>query len=94
MENISWISILGQVIAVLCFFLAVLVLAGLLTWVERKQSALMQDRIGANRAEICGFRFWGVFHILADALKMLVKESFIPEKADKLNLISISAVVF
>ena len=34
----------------------VLNLGGLLTWVERKQSAIMQDRIGANRASIFGFR--------------------------------------
>ena len=33
----------------------VLNLAGLQTWVERKQSAIMQDRIGANRADLaCG----------------------------------------
>ena len=36
----------------------VLVMAGLflplITWVERKQSAVMQDRIGANRADLFG----------------------------------------
>ena len=32
----------------------VLNLGGILTWVERKQSAIMQDRIGANRASIFG----------------------------------------
>jgi NADH-quinone oxidoreductase subunit H len=39
----------------------VLNLAGLLTWVERKQSAVMQDRIGANRAWIV---FGGPFKFL------------------------------
>ncbi len=72
-----------QLVAVFAFFMGVLSLAGLLTWVERKQSAVMQDRIGANRAEIFGFRFFGLFHIIADAIKMLTKESFIPAKADK-----------
>ena len=28
----------------------VMTLAAILTWMERKQSAIMQDRIGANRA--------------------------------------------
>ena len=57
--------------------------APVLTWVERKQSALMQDRIGANRADIMGFTFLGLFHIIADALKMFTKEDFIPEGANK-----------
>jgi NADH-quinone oxidoreductase subunit H len=56
----------------------VLNLAGLLTWVERKQSALIQDRIGANRATLFGIRALGLMHPLADVLKMLTKEDFIP----------------
>ncbi len=58
--------------------------APVLTWVERKQSAIMQDRIGANRADILGFRALGLFHIIADALKMFTKEDFIPQGANKL----------
>ena len=64
--------------------LFVLNLGGLLTWVERKQSAIMQDRIGANRASILGLRLWGLFHPLADAIKMLTKEDFLPARADRL----------
>src|SRR5262245_65820211 len=63
--------------------LFVLNLGGLLTWVERKQSAIMQDRIGANRASILGFRIMGLFHPLADAIKMLTKEDFLPARADR-----------
>jgi NADH-quinone oxidoreductase subunit H len=58
--------------------------AGLLGWVERKQSAIMQDRIGANRASIFGLRVMGLFHVMADALKMLAKEDFRPARADRL----------
>jgi NADH-quinone oxidoreductase subunit H len=43
----------------------------------------MQDRIGANRADIMGFTVLGLFHIIADALKMFTKEDFIPDGANK-----------
>src|SRR5207248_1463030 len=71
----------GRVFFVVMFILN---LGGLLTWVERKQSAIMQDRIGANRASILGFRALGLFHPLADAIKMLTKEDFLPARADRL----------
>ncbi len=64
--------------------MAVLNLAAILTWMERKQSALMQDRIGANRADIFGFRIMGLFHIIADSLKMFLKEEFTPPKGVRL----------
>ena len=69
--------------------------APILTWVERKQSAIMQDRIGANRADILGFTVLGLFHCIADALKMFTKEDFIPEGANKIlhTLSPIIAVV-
>jgi NADH-quinone oxidoreductase subunit H len=57
--------------------------APILGWVERKQSAVMQDRIGANRADIFGFTAIGLFHSLADAIKVLTKEDFIPTGANK-----------
>ena len=62
----------------------VLNLGGILTWVERKQSAIMQDRIGANRASIFGIRMFGLLHPVADAIKMLTKEDFMPARADRL----------
>ena len=66
--------------------------APVLTWVERKQSALMQDRIGANRADIMGFTALGLFHIIADAVKMFTKEDFIPDGANKV-LHTISPII-
>jgi NADH-quinone oxidoreductase subunit H len=75
----------GRVAFVMLF---VLNLGGLLTWVERKQSAIMQDRIGANRAALSVFglrlRLLGLLHPLADAIKMLTKEDFRPAGADRL----------
>lgn len=76
---------LAITLAKVFFILAVTVgfFAPVLTWVERKQSAIMQDRIGANRADIMGFTALGLFHIIADAAKMFFKEDFIPDGANK-----------
>ncbi len=102
-------AIIIKAVLAASFFGMVLNLAGLLTWVERKQSAVMQDRVGANRAWII-FPKWlaplnwlvwplnqlGIFHALADAVKMFVKEDFIPRGADKIlyNIAPIISVVF
>ena len=71
-------SLAIEVAKVLVVLIGVLNLAAILTWMERKQSAVMQDRIGANRASILGFRAFGLFQVLADFIKMFVKEDFIP----------------
>ena len=79
-----WIDLAITMVKII-FILAVTVgfFAPILTWVERKQSAIMQDRIGANRADIMGFTALGLFHIMADGLKMFMKEDFIPQGANK-----------
>ncbi|HEU0029638.1 MAG TPA: complex I subunit 1 family protein, partial [Kofleriaceae bacterium] len=56
----------------------VMPLASLLTWAERRQSAMMQDRLGPNRANIGPIKLKGILHFVADALKMIFKEDFIP----------------
>ena len=76
------VLLIKLVLAGIVFF-GVLNFAGFHTWVERKQSALIQDRIGANRADILGFRALGLFHGIADAIKMFTKEDIVPEGADK-----------
>ena len=78
-----WLDALIIFVKALLFLSAVLTLTSLLTWMERKQSAVMQDRIGANRASIFGIRAFGLFHIIADALKMFFKEDYVPEGADR-----------
>ncbi|HEY0840574.1 MAG TPA: complex I subunit 1 family protein, partial [Vulgatibacter sp.] len=66
----------------------VMILASLLTLAERKWSALMQDRIGPNRARfglpgLNKLSLAGLPHFLADGIKMLTKEDFVPTKASK-----------
>lgn len=64
-------------------------MATIFTWVERKQSAVMSDRIGANRAYLripftqVKLVWMGLFHGLADGAKMLLKENFTPATYDR-----------
>lgn len=62
--------------------------AGLLTWYDRRGGAMMQDRIGPNRAGIkigkFELRIAGLLHTAADGVKFFTKEDFMPPKADKL----------
>jgi NADH-quinone oxidoreductase subunit H len=55
----------------------------LITWVERKQSAVMQDRVGANRADVLGITALGLLHPAADVLKLLTKEDVVPAGANR-----------
>ena len=75
-----------EVIVKTVFILLVMVvgLAPVITWIERKQSAVMQDRIGANRADIAGITVLGLLHPLADVFKLLSKEDVVPTGANRI----------
>lgn len=81
----TWLQALIKM--VLLLFAFVMPLASLSTWAERRQSAMMQDRVGPNRADIPLFgwrlRLWGITHFVADALKMMFKEDIVPAKANR-----------
>ena len=72
-----------QTVLAAVVLISVLSFAGFHAWLERKQSAVMQDRIGANRASIFGVRALGLFHPIADAIKLFMKEDFVPAQGDK-----------
>ena len=80
-----------EVVVKTLFIILVVVgaLAPVITWVERKQSAVMQDRIGANRADVAGITLLGLLHPAADVLKLLSKEDVVPLGANRfMHLIS------
>lgn len=82
------VLIVAMVAKVVFALLIVLMFSPLLVWADRRQSAMIQDRLGPNRAGIPiggkNIALAGLLHPLADALKFMWKEDFIPPKADKL----------
>ncbi len=68
-----------DLIKVIFIWVWALLIAVVMTWVERRASAMMQDRLGPNRAGP-----FGLLQPLADGIKLFTKEDIIPEKARKI----------
>ena len=87
MHPVVW-QILATLINAVLVVLPVILLTAIYTWMERRQAALMQDRIGPTRAHIpLGDRkinLWGMVHIAADGLKFVFKEDVVPNKVHRL----------
>jgi NADH-quinone oxidoreductase subunit H len=81
---------MGIDVAIACakavvILLIALQVMGMGVFFERKVSAIIQDRIGANRASIFGFAGHGLINTLvADPVKFLLKEDVRPAGADRL----------
>src|SRR5579863_7269779 len=84
----TFMMIVWALIKILIMVMFVLNVAAILTWADRRQSSMIQDRVGPNRAVIKIFgkeiRLAGMLHTLADGLKFFTKEDFMPPKADRL----------
>ena len=74
----------ATIVNVVTLLLVVVMVPGsLLSVAERKWSALIQNRIGANRIRVFGSALGGIPFLIADAVKMLTKERFQPALATK-----------
>jgi NADH-quinone oxidoreductase subunit H len=72
-NNVVWPFIqIGLVVTIVAVWVAYA------TYLERKISAFMQARLGPMRVGP-----WGLLQPIADAIKLLTKEDFIPDKADR-----------
>ncbi|MBY6202562.1 NADH-quinone oxidoreductase subunit NuoH [Maritalea mobilis] len=61
----------------LALIMALLVAAGVFTWVERRGLGFLQERLGPNRVGPFGFLQW-----IADTVKLLTKEDEVPPGGD------------
>lgn len=79
-SNIGLVAAIGKIALALVIALQV---APIMVWVERRQAAFIQRRIGPNRVGIFGFKLFGLGQPLADTIKLLFKEDFVPKQANK-----------
>jgi NADH-quinone oxidoreductase subunit H len=78
MHGIDWVDIGLSGLKIAVVLGAMLNVTPIMVWVERRGSALIQDRPGPNRVGP-----FGLFQSFADALKFVLKEDMLPEKANK-----------
>lgn len=76
-----------QIINVVAILLFVVFGAALLTWVERRLLGIWQDRYGPNRVGPLGS-----LQIVADMIKLLMKQDWVPPFADRLVFVVAPAI--
>ena len=81
LEIIMTPAVLACIKIAVIILLFAMPLGTVLTLMERKWSAMIQDRVGPNRANIGKFTGHGVLHLAADGLKSIFKEDTIPKGA-------------
>jgi len=74
--------------AIFGILIVVLSIASGLIWIERRLLALWQDRYGPNRVGP-----FGLLQVLADTIKLLAKEDWVPPFADKPVFIVAPAII-
>jgi NADH:ubiquinone oxidoreductase subunit 1 (chain H) len=83
MESVLEIIMIPAVLAIIKIMVIILLFAmplgTFLTLMERKWSAMIQDRVGPNRANIGNFTGHGIMHLAADGLKSIFKEDTMPK---------------
>ena len=77
----NWANVIVILIVVFSF-------AALLSWIERRLLGVWQDRYGPNRVGP-----FGMLQIVADAIKLLTKEDWIPPFADKAVFVLAPAII-
>ena len=83
------VFLVASIIKIVLVFTVLMVGVALLTWLERRVCAWMQDRLGPNRVGP-----QGLLQPAADGLKNLVKEETLPPQADRVLFMLAPAMSF
>jgi NADH-quinone oxidoreductase subunit H len=76
--QVDWAFIIEKILLITVILMGSLGVAMYATWGERKVAAVMQDRLGPNRAGP-----FGLFQPLADGVKLFMKEEIIPNDSTR-----------
>lgn len=85
----TWVFLIATVVKMLVVFTIYMVAVAYTTLAERKIAAWIQDRHGPNRVGP-----WGLFQVLADGVKNLMKEETMPGEVNKPIFILAPALAF
>lgn len=77
------------ILLIVAIMLAVVLMAAGTIWVERRLLGFFQERLGPNRAGP-----FGLFQVVADMLKIMTKENWIPPFSDKTVFVIAPTIVF
>jgi NADH-quinone oxidoreductase subunit H len=77
-DDITALDIAMILVNVVIAVVASLVMVPVLVWMERRCAGLIQDRLGPNRCHAAGFRIGGLIQSIADVIKLVFKEDFLP----------------
>jgi NADH-quinone oxidoreductase subunit H len=81
-------SVVGGLFEAVGLLLGIVILAALLTWVERRLLGFWQDRLGPNRV---GWQ--GTLQIVADMIKIFFKEDWTPGFSDRVLFVAAPVIV-
>ena len=79
----DWTGAGISILKALLVFFAVLNTVPVLVWAERRGSAFIQHRLGPNRVNIAGITLFGLVQPLADVVKFVWKEDYVPAHANR-----------
>lgn len=97
------LNYLFNALKVIVAFAAIMNVIPLMIWLERKMAAWIQLRDGPSKVgfprwkvlgPLAGWGFFGLLQPLADIIKLLMKEDFMPARASKLLFAIAPALVF